>query len=42
MEHVAHAIGSYAGETEEDEVVGVFVPFAGSSDSTRLVWEPPL
>ena len=42
MEHVIHAIGSSAGETEGDEVGSVSVPFAGFSDSIRLVLEPPL
>lgn len=41
MEHVIHAIGSSAGETE-DEVGSVSVPFAGFSDSIRLVLEPLL
>jgi hypothetical protein len=43
MGHVAHAMGSYVGETEEDEVVGVSVPFAaGFSDSIHSVLELPL
>ena len=44
MERVVHAVGLCAGVTGEDEVVGVSVLFAvaGSSDSTHLVWEPPL